>query len=243
MSPPETILHADREHRGIEILVPLIILVSGVLFYLLLDDLVLKPLFGDTGIGSFRPLLRLVLAVVLGALVGAGSEVWLKRTWHSGRLLRLGPDQLTVVSKEKPAETIRWDRRVNLLCWRYSLQGFPRGGRERRVPAGHHLLACRLLQDDTSVIVHSYLSSAQVQRIPHHQRFTGLNMASLYTSGFLKRRGLPERPALTAEHLSGQQGPVWAAEKKRWTDSLEFDAGDFITLIQTLDNHGLMPSR
>jgi hypothetical protein len=243
MSPQETILHADKEHRGIEIAVPLIILAAGVLVYLVVDGLLLKPLLGDTGVGSFRPLLRLVLAVVLGALVGAGSEVLLKRRWHSGRLLRLGADELTAVSKEQADKTILWDKRVNVLCWRYSLHGFPRGGRERRVPAGHSLLACRLLQDDTSLIVHAYLSPNQARQVPHYERFTSLNMVSLYNGGLLKRIGRPERPSLTADHLSGQQGQVWVAEKKRWADGLELEADDFVTFVRALDSRGILPSR
>lgn len=243
MSPQETILHADREHRGIEIVVPLIILVAGVLVYLVIDDLVLNPLLSDTGVGGFRPLLRLVLAVVLGALVGAGAEVLLKRFWRSGRLLCIRPDGLTAVDKEKPSEFIDWDRRVNVLCWRYGLRGYPRGGRERRVPPDHHLMACRLLQDETSMIVHSYLSLKQAQLVPRYERFVSLNMASLYSGGLLKRMGRPERPVLSAEQLSGQQGQVWVAEKKRWLDGFELDADDFIVFVRALDSHGILPAR
>jgi hypothetical protein len=243
MPPQEKILHADKEHRGIEIVVPLIIVVIGVLTFAVIDDLVLNPLLEETGVGSFRPLLRLVLAIVLGALAGFGAEILLKRVWHSGRLLRLDPGGLTVVYKKKPAESIDWDKRVNILCWCYVLRGFPRGGRERRVPAGHHLMACRLVQDETSLIIHSYLPAKQAQQIPRHERFVSLNMASLYSGGVLKRLTRPERPSLGTDQLSGQMGQVWVAEKKRWSDGLELEAGDFATLVQALDSHGIIPAR
>jgi hypothetical protein len=243
MPSEETVLYADKEHRGIEVAVPFIILIFGVLSYLVIDDLILNPLLGDSGIGSFRPLLRLVLAVVLGALIGAGAEVLLKRFWHSGRLLRLGPDGVMVQFKKKPAEFFEWDKRINILCWGYALRGFPRGGRERRVPAGHHLMACRLLQDETSLIVHSYLSSKQAQQVPRHERFTNLNMASLYSGGLLKRIGRPERPSLSADQLSGSQGQVWVAEKKRWADSFELDPDDFAVFVRALDTHDVFPAR
>jgi hypothetical protein len=243
MPSEETTLYADKEHRGIEIAVPIIILVFGVLSYLVIDSLILNPLLDNTGVGSFRPLLRLVLAVVLGALVGAGAEVLLKRVWHSGRLLRLGSDGMTVVYKKKPDEFIDWDKRVNILCWRYALRGYPRGGRERRVPAGYELMACRLLQDETSLIVHSYLSSKQAQQIARHERFTNLNMASLYSGGLLKRIARPERPSLGADQLSGQQGQVWVAEKKRWADSFELDPDDFAVFVRALDAHDVLPAR
>lgn len=242
MPSQETILRADKEHRGIEILVPLIILVAGVLSYLVIGDL-LTSLLGGTGIGGFQPLLRLVLAVILGALIGAGAEVLLKRYWHSGRLLRVGPEGLTVVDRKKPVESIDWDKRINTLCWRYVMRGYPRGGRERRVPAGHHLMACRLLQDDTSVVVHAYLSPKQAHEIPHYERFTNLNIASLYEGGFLKRFGRPERPSLSSEQLSGQQGQVWVEEKKRWSESFELDADDFATFVRVLESHDLLPAR
>jgi hypothetical protein len=242
MFSQETILHADREHRGIEILVPLVILIAGVLSYLVLGDL-LTSLIGGTGIGGFQPLLRLVLAVILGAVIGAGAEVVFKRYWHSGRLLRVSPDGLTAIYKKKPAESIDWDKRINVLCWRYVMHGYPRGGRERRVPSGHHLMACRLLQDDTSVVVHAYLSPKQAQGIPHYERFTNLNFASLYEGGFLKRFGRPERPSLGSDQLSGQQGQIWVEEKKRWSDSLELDAGDFAAFVRVLDTHDLLAAR
>ena len=189
-----------------------------------------------------RPLLRLLLAVVLGVGVGGAAEAILKRTWGSGRLLRLDEGGLTVEQKGKQPERIEWTKRVNVLRWRYPLLGYPRGGRERRIPAGRVMLACRLLQDDCSVIVHCYLRPKWARGLPEYARFTELNMADMYSASFLRRLRRPQRPSIARSLLAGRNGQLWVAEKERWTTGFELEPYDFATLLDALEHHSAVAS-
>lgn len=232
-------LPADREHKGIEIIVPLGMFLGGIVCYFVVNSQILLPLMDGTDLEGFRPLLRLVLAIVLGVAIGAILELILKQIWPSGRLVEVDETGLTAVEKDKTATRIDWEQRVNILRWRYMMRGYPRGGRERRVPTGHLLLAVRLLQDDREVIVHCYLSAKQASQVPGYGRFTSIDMASLYDKGALQRFLRPERPRVSKELVSGKQGPIWAAEKARWAAGFELEFKDFSTLMELLKRHAV----
>jgi hypothetical protein len=238
----EVTLRADREHGGIGLAVPLIMLVAGIIAFLWVDSLLLIPLLGEGEWDTVRPLLRLLLAVVLGVGVGGAAEAILKRTWGSGRLLRLDEGGLTIEQKGKQPERIEWTKRVNVLRWRYPLLGYPRGGRERRIPVGRVMLACRLLQDDCSVIVHCYLRPKRARGLPEYARFTELNMADMYSASFLRRLRRPQRPSIPRSLLAGRNGQLWVAEKERWTTGFELEPHDFATLLDALEHHSAVAS-
>lgn len=248
MSPPDsvvpdrTVLRADREHRGIRLAVPLVMLGTGVASFLWVDSLLLAPLLERGDWADLRPLLRVVLSIALGLASGGMAEAILKRTWGSGRLLCLDSSGLTIEEKRAQPERIEWAERVNVLRWRYALRGYPRGGRERRVPTGHLLVACRLLQDDCSVTVHSYLSPKMAERLPGYAQFAELNMADLHRSRSSVRLGRPERPSMSHTLLAGRNGQLWAAEKEHWTTGFELEPGDFATLLHALERHAAAPS-
>jgi len=240
-SPPgEIILQADKEHGGIRSAIPLIMLAAGIAIFWLIDPLLLAPLLGGGNWDGFRPFLRLALSVVLGIAVGGVAETILKHSWGSGRRLRLDSDGLTIEEKGKEPERIDWNERVNVLRWRYLLSGYPRGGRERRVPTGHILLSYRLLQDDCSIVVYCYRSPKKAQETPGYADFVALNMAELYDSTLLKRFSPPERPSISSTLLSGRHGQLWAAEKERWAAGFELEPDDFVTLATAV--HAVPPS-
>ena len=240
-SPDKLVLQADKEHGGIQFVIPLIMLAAGLVAWLLIDPLILRPLLGGGDWDSFRPLLRIVLTVVLGVAVGGVAEGLLKRVWVSGRALQLDASGLTVEKKGGIPERIEWDKRVNVWRWQYALRGYPRGGRERRIPPGHFLLACRLLQDDASVCVHSYFPPKRAENVPGFNRFIKLNMVKLYSRDLFKRISRPERPPIPSSLLTGQHGQLWTAEKERWVNGLELDPDDFGTLMQVLERHSAPP--
>jgi hypothetical protein len=241
-TPDDIVLHADKEHGGIELVVLLIIVGTFFLSFLVVDSLLLTPLLRGSDLDDFRPFLRLVLSVVVGIAVGGLGEYLLKRRWKSGRKLCLNTGGLTVELKDKQPGRIEWERRVNVLCWSYPLRGYARGGRERRVPSSHFLLACHLLQNDYSVIVHTYLSPKRIEQIPGHANFTRLDITKLYNSGVIKRLSLPERPSIPPALLTSKHGQLWAAEKERWTAGLELDPNDFQVLLGELARHGVLPA-
>ncbi len=234
-APGSGTFRADVEHGGIQFAVPLIMLAAGILTFVLIDRLVLHPVLGGGPGSDLRPFLRLVLSIVLAVSIGGGAEALLKRWWSSGRYLKLDPQGLIVQNKEQPPMRIDWDRRVNILRWRYSMQGYPRGGRERRVPTGHYLLACRLLQDDTVVIIHSFMPPNRAESVPNLTRYAVIEIATLFKGGLLNRMSYPDRPSIPADLLSGKQGQVWAAERERWVTGMELEPKAFVALTQVLE--------
>jgi hypothetical protein len=226
-----TTLHADKEHGGIQFIVPVVMLVAGILVFLIIDSLVLAPLLGGTDLDGFRPFLRFVVSIALGVGIGGIAENILKQRWLSGRMLHLDSTGITIQDKEKPEERIDWDERVNVLRWCYVLRGYPRGGRERRVPTGHYLLACKLLQDDVTFFCHSYLNPKQPELVPGYSRFSNIDMSSIFKGGLFSQFSRPVRPTIPTNLLTGPQGKIWAAEKERWISSLELEPDDFITLM------------
>jgi hypothetical protein len=235
------VIQADKEHGGIQFTVPLIMLVGGILVYLVVDSWLLHPLLGGGDYDSFRPFLRIVLSIILGVAIGGVAESIMKRTWVSGRQLTVDPDGLTIEDKDLTPAQIDWDKRVNLLCWKYPLRGYPRGGRERRVPGNYYLLACRLLQDDSVVVAYCFADSKEVDQVPGHTGFVGIDMAELYGKGPLGRFSQPVRPTIPAHLLSGRQGQVWAAEKQRWSNGFELDPDDFFSLMAAVERHVVRP--
>jgi hypothetical protein len=242
VAPDRIVLQADREHGGIRLAVPFIMLVMGAASFLWVDSLLLAPLLGRGDWADARPLLRVALSIALGLASGGMAEAILKRTWGSGRLLCLDSGGLTTEEKGAQPERIEWAERVNASRWRYALRGYPRGGRERRVPTGHLLVACRLLQDDCTVTVHCYLSPKRAERLPGYAQFVELNMGDLHRSNSSVRLGRPERPSMSHTLLAGRNSQLWAAEKERWTTGFELEPRDFATLLDALERHAAAPS-
>lgn len=237
----QIVLPVDKEHGGIQFAIPLVMLAAGLLSYWIVDSWLLSPLLGGGDWDSFRPFLRIVAAVVLGLVIGGLVEVILKRSWGSGKRLVHDGHSLTAEDKAGGQARVEWNKRVNLLLWRYSLRGFPRGGRERRIPTGHHLLACRLVQDETSIVAFCFASPQRAKEMPGYEGFVQIEMASLYHSNPLRRLGQPQRPSIPPSLLAGGQGQVWLAEKERWWSGFELEPAEFSQLMDLLQRHAATP--
>ncbi len=240
IQPDEITLRLDKEHGGIQFVVLLVIVVAMIVAFLVIDSLVLAPLLGGGDLDDYRPFLRFVLSIVVGVAVGWVVETILKRTWTSGRLLRLDSEGLTVEVRDYPLQRLLWDQRINVLCWAYSLRGFSRGGRERRIPSNHLMYACQLLQDEHSATIHCYLSPRQARALPGERQFTQLDITKLHDSKIISRFSPPQRPTVSASLLTGKNGQLWAAEKLRWTEGQELDPADFSTLLEWLARHEIV---
>lgn len=240
-STQQTILYADREHRGIQFAIPLIILAACAGVFFLADPLILQPFWGGDDFGGYRALLRLVLSLVLGLAIGGLVESLLWRVWRSGRQLCVDASCLVAVDRNKSQQAIHWDKRVNLLLWQYALRGYARGGRERRVPTSHSLYACRLLQDEDVIIAFSYLSPKQQRDLIEPSQFVELDMELLKRPGTSKRPNPLERPRIPPTLLTGKHGQLWTAEKERWQVGLELDPSDYAVLMGEMARHGILP--
>ncbi len=238
-STDQKVLYADREHSGIQLTVPLIILAAFVAVYLLADPLLLRRLPLEGEFLDYLPVIRIVLSIIIGLAIGGLVEALLQRVWRSGRQLRVDATRLSAEEREKSPQMIQWDRRVNLLLWKYPLRGYARGGRERRVPASHSLFACRLLQDEDVIVAHSYLSPRQQADLIKSADFIELDIQQLRRPGTSKRINPLERPRIPAALLTGKNGQLWAAEKERWQAGFELDPADYAILMGELIRHGI----
>ncbi len=239
-SSQQRILRADREHGGIQFAMPLIILAAWVGAYVLVDPLLLEPLSGGGDLDGYRPFVRFVLSIVVGLAIGGLAELLLRRIWPSGRQIRLDNSGLTIADKGKSSQTVRWGSRVNVLLWQYTMRGRSRGGRERRVPAGHSMYACRLVQDEVVAIIYTYLSPRQQRELVEPARFVELEISLIKESGVFKRLSPPERVTIPPALLTGKHGQLWAAEKERWQVGFELDPSDYAILIGELMHHGIL---
>lgn len=231
-----TTLHADQEHTGIRFAIPAIWVVAFVLFYFLI-----KAYFDSLppgGIGDYALALSCVGALPISLGVGAVCEYFLKRQWRSGREVKLGNQGLTVIRKEKEDVFVEWSKRANLIMWHFPLKGYPRGGRERRVPGSWVCLSCQVQQDDDRFIVFSLMSKKRAEPLLEEYRFHAINLADFFDTNAVKNwLTAPTRPSLPANMLTGKEGPYWLAERRRWHEGLELTRDDFELFLQKVDQH------
>jgi hypothetical protein len=140
------VLHADQEHTGIRFAVPTIWLVTFFLFYVLIKGFLDSQPPG--GIADYAVALSCFGALPLSLGIGAAGEKLLKQRWHSGRQVKISDQGLNVVLNEGEDLSVDWSRRANQILWKFPLKGYPRGGRERRVPGNWLCLATQVQQDE-----------------------------------------------------------------------------------------------
>lgn len=233
-SSSEITLHADREHAGLRAAV-LLIVIGGFVISFLAINMILSN--GSGLVASYSFPLSCVLGLVLAVMAAGVAEAIMKRNWHSGRRVIIDDHSLRAWLPEGETATLEWSGRVWAIKWTFSLAGYPRGGRERRLTKQHHCLACQLQQDDTRVIVYGYLKGLEAMSLLGDNEFRQLDPADYYERGPLRRlRGATDRPKLPTSVLTGKDGPFWLAEQRRWTNGLELIGEDFVTFWQTVRN-------
>jgi len=236
MAYSSTTLLADKEHAGIRVSVPAIWIVSFIIFYFIIKGLLdnLPP----GGIGDYALALSCVGALPLSLGIGAASEYILKRQWPSGRAVKLGNNGLTVIRKDEEDIFVEWAKRANQLLWFFPLKGYPRGGRERRVPGSWLCLACQVQQDNHRFIVFTLMSKKLAQPLLEKYRFHPINLADFYDTNAVKNwLSTPSRPSLPSNMLTGKEGPYWLAERRRWHEGMELTKKDFNLFLQNVDQH------
>lgn len=223
-----TIIHADQEHSGIRYSVLLILVVAFFLSYLALDSL-LATVFPDlTTTAIFACFGALVPAVIVMGI----AEWILKRTWHSGRRLEITGETLALRTTEGEDRAIERNAAIDELWWRFPMSGFPRGGRERRVPAKWTCLAGQLQQEEARIVVFCYAPPRRSQAWLDRYDFQELDPGVVYDTSFAARLRGPARPEITPEIIAGQNGRYWLAERNRWREGVELTPADFERLLQ-----------
>ncbi len=201
-------LPVDVEHLGVRVVVPLLA-VAGLVLVLVLGPMVLAALGLEDTVASSLLLPLAILAAVGAALIG---DRVLKRYWPSGRELLVDNSWLVLRDRKQPERVVRWDERVNLLAWRFTV---PRRG---RVPKGYLCLAMQLLQDEQQITVYTFYDPKKFDQIEEGDAFTPL----------VSRRALQEDRLNL--RVAGQQRRLLQAEDERWQNGAELIPEDFVEL-------------
>lgn len=231
-TPNKTIFHADAEHKRLRLVVMVALLLFFVLSYFLIQYL-FQTLLNESPI---IPICGLTLPLALG--VGWVFEKLLKQYWHSGRYLKLESDGIRAVNNISTDVHLRWAANVSQMRWSFKLGSYPRGGRERRLPANNYCLAVQLQQGGQQVVVHSYLPPKRVQAILERENanFVALDPSEVYESSVRSRiYATPTRPDIPSKVLAGANGRFWLAEKRRWQEGFELEPKDFEAFLHLVE--------
>ncbi len=232
--PNDKIFHADAEHSRLRTVVMVALLLFFVFSYLIVQYL-FRTFFQESPI-------VLVCGLALPLALGGGwvFEMLLKRTWHSGRYIKLEADGIRAVNQVSPDVHLRWAANVSQMRWSFKLSGYPRGGRERRMPANHYCLAVQLQQGGQQVVVYAYLPPKKASAILErkHANFVALDPGEVYESSIRSRiYAAPTRPDIPSKVLAGANGRFWLAEKRRWQEGFELEPQDFETFLQLVEEN------
>jgi hypothetical protein len=233
------ILHAEPEHDGIRITVLFSLVVGLLLGFFLISQLI--RLLNGGNIPDYILILSCVGAFPFSFAVVWLTEQTLKRTWRSGITLALTPSSLVLRTGQGEEKVVPLDSSFHQTNWFFSLKGYPRGGRERRVEKSWFCLACELEHDEQQLLFYTYASPKAAARwiepsqgsSAFHQIFP----AELYDTSIRGRIGPPTRPTIPPEMVRSANGRYWLAERRRWTQGLELSTDDFSTLLTFITSH------
>jgi hypothetical protein len=235
-----TVLHADQEHESLRTAVVLFLITFFFLSYWLVYRILQLEFWGS--LRDYAVSLSCALGLVLALAVSAGLEAWLKRAWPSGRSLILEENSIRIHDKSDAEQIMRRTDGLAQLRWQFSLQGYRRGGREKRLPKKWLCLACQLQQEGTRLIVHSYMPLQKAQTWLDNDdlrhKFHEIYPDDVYESSLGSRLGAPTRPTISNEVLAGSDGRYWLAERHRWDEGFELTPDDFATFMDYLGNDG-----
>lgn len=230
--PNQLTFHADQEHAGLRAVVLLLVVGWFIVGFLSLNALLSR---GEGPVAAYALPLSCVLGLVLALAMAGLAETLMKRYWPSGRRLVIDDQQLRAWLPGGEEVGLNWSDRVWAVSWTFSLAGYPRGGRERRLTKQHHCVACQLQQDERRVIVYGYLKGKQAVTLLGGDAFHRIEPAEYYDRRSLRvLRGSNERPQLPTSVLTGKDGFYWLAEQRRWTSGIELTPGNFVTFWDTV---------
>ncbi|MBI5958926.1 MAG: hypothetical protein HY866_09340 [Chloroflexi bacterium] len=203
----------DADHFGIRVLVPT--LTVALLLVVHLGGMVAV----DRSVEGVNPAC-LVLPVDLVVLLGAGYviERILKRLMPSRRRAELSDTALAITDRRrKPAQMtlIDWQQIVNVMAWRFEVR------RRTRVPKGWFCLAVQLVQDEREVILYTFMSSAEAEKVSGYKNFARL-------------RPRRETESNTDLRAAAEQRRLLRLEDARWRDGAEISKEDFLAMLAVL---------
>jgi hypothetical protein len=233
--PDPVVLHADPEHARLRTAVAAFLLIALLVVFGLARLLIGR--FGSEILRDFSIVVSCATALSVGLAAAWLFERRLKNVWHSGEQLQL--DAAGIHYHVKPndnTQTFHWSAPMNVLYWTFKLSGYPRAGRERRLPKQWICLACELQQDEERLSVFTYAppqrAARWTQAATDGDQFIALSLNKLYAGQRLSSRYTAvAQPKVTTDLLRGKDGRFWLAEQRRWQQGIELTPDDFETFI------------
>jgi len=232
----EVTLYADREHAGVRYVVLAILGIVFIISFLFFNQY-LGSLTGSL-ISEYSLVLSCFSGLIIGLIFAGAGEYFLKKQWPSGRKVTL--DEFGAQAKLPNGQqiTLDWSLRSYATKWHFALKGFPRGGREKRIPASYICLACQVQQDEERLIVYGYFSKNRAARWLDTGEYFEIKPGDYYEDNPLRRLyKSPDRPDLPTSALTGKMGPYWMGERRRWKLGIELTMDDFETFIDMVTDH------
>lgn len=213
-SPHEHLIKVDTEHFSIRFLVPVLTVFLVVVLHLAGTLAISSQIESDAS----PTCIMLPVDVVLLFVIGYTIERILKRLLPSRRSATLSETALVVTdARRKPASVkrIAWDQAVNVKAWRFPVT------RRTRVPKGWYCMAVHLLQDEEEVILYTFMSPPDAEKVIGYRNFARL-------------RPRKETQSNTDLKAVAEQRRLLKLEDARWYDGAEIAREDFNALLAVL---------
>ncbi len=240
-----TVLQADQEHAGLRTAVFILLFITLLVAFFGIRALILSLS------ASGSPDYAFIMACG-GAFPVALAVVWLaeklmKRYWPSGRFVTLTSSGLELhLEEDRDLEFTSSDEVVPLF-WYFSLRGWQRGGRERRIPRTWLCLAVELKAGKQQAVVYTFLPRSGAEKwlssASGRGQFQEIFPKEVYDNSIGSRMTGPSRPEIPSAILTGKMGKYWLAERRRWTEGLELSPKAFEQFMNHIQTNLQLPWR
>lgn len=207
----------DSEHAGVRLAIPLIAVVAFVAGYVILSTVA-----NASGLQENAGCIAFAGAITAAAVLSAGMDGVLKRYWSSGRRLIVEGETVRLVDQRRGSNAeivIQSSQRLNAQAWRFRVTRS-----SARVPKGWFMLGLRLMQDETSLIVYTFMGEKEAETLTNYAHFKLL----------LPRKDIEAESVPLRE--KGEQRRLYAIEQERWEDGAELQRGDFMRLLEKIQS-------
>ncbi|MCP4414999.1 MAG: hypothetical protein GY805_00150 [Chloroflexi bacterium] len=233
-----TILYADQEHVGLRTAVFILLFASLLLAYFAIRGLF--GAFSPDDPSDFAPIIACGGAFPVALVVVWLAEMMMKRYWTSGRSITLTTDGIQAKAVDEDVISVNRASDFALIFYHFSLRGWQRSGRERRVPQNWLCLTVQLSAGKTEIIVYAFLPKNKADKwlkSPNKQMlFHEIFPKEVYDSSFRSRMSGPSRPKMPTAVITGKNGSYWLAERRRWQEGFELPAKEFKQFMDHLQN-------
>jgi hypothetical protein len=209
----------DAEHMTIRLMVPLLMITAAIVAHLI-GLLLFDDLLSEAGINPLCVLLPVDVLVLLGA--GYAVESLLKRYVPSRRFASLSADELVMTDgRHNPPDIIRinFNKTVNVQAWRFRIW------QRTHVPKGWYCLAAQLLQDESDIILYTFMAPEEAEIMPGIRHFVRL----------MRRK---EIGMLSDLRIAAEQRRFLKLEDARWADGAEINKEDFKAVLARIPGWG-----